>query len=434
MSHEDKRPVQIREVLKKGLLKRLPLTFQPFLNEQLHTWDFLFPFEQQYLSRILTTLGGLDDEHFARLFHGLQEMEARMEVSRWAFSTREQTIENASLLARSPYYHEWRREVQKAFDEIDRQASANRYQASGRSENRLILLMFPDRLPLDRATAWKGWRGIGRELELDLDSVSLTWTFNEILFRGSSESGKRPRPSFVEAFAQKRGHSASDIWIIEAGSHLSGLLPELNASNGTAARATFLSWEKLKALRETFLQQLNAIRKDLSDADAVYSRLRNVDVEQWCPPEVASQPAVREFVRSLFLSGNGAVVFSNSFVEWAGSESLRRARPNVLIARFGTRNKPKLFTSVAIFENQEKASPLPEVEDLPGSALDAQVLAYYIWLSASRYPEYEHALCLCLAEGRSAAYALGPPDCPLWRETRPLTLVRLSAFLHDWLG
>ena len=51
--------------------------------------------------------------------------------------------------------------------------------------------------------------------------------------------------------------------------------------------------------------------------------LHKVDVTPWCPREVVADPALREFVRTLYLSGNGAVIFGNSFVEWAASEALR---------------------------------------------------------------------------------------------------------------
>ena len=117
------------------------------------------------------------------------------------------------------------------------------------------------------------------------------------------------------------------------------------------------------------------MRKDLADADAVFDRLRKVDVSQWCPPEVASDPATREFVRSLYLSGNGAVIFGNSFVQWGASEAFRRARPSLLAAKFGVRAKPKAFTGVAVFDNPDQVNPVPSVDDLSGSAEDAEILA-----------------------------------------------------------
>jgi hypothetical protein len=58
------------------------------------------------------------------------------------------------------------------------------------------------------------------------------------------------------------------------------------------------------------------MRKDLAHAGAVYGHLRKADVTPWCPPEVASVPVIREFLRSLYLSGNGALIFANSTTDF----------------------------------------------------------------------------------------------------------------------
>lgn len=180
---------------------------------------------------------------------------------------------------------------------------------------------------------------------------------------------------------------------------------------------------------------MNTMRKDLADADAVFDRLRKIDVTPWCPDEVAADPAVREFLRSLFLSGNGAVIFGNSFVEWAASEAFRRARPSFLAAKFGMRSKPKPFTGVAVFDNPDQVNPLPGVDDLPGSAVDAQMLALYVWLAASRFEEYRSStVCVCLAESLSQAYVVGPPEFDLYQQTEPIALDRLGGALRDWIA
>jgi hypothetical protein len=198
--------------------------------------------------------------------------------------------------------------------------------------------------------------------------------------------------------------------------------------------ATMLSFERLKALREELTEGIDKIRKDLADADAVLARLKQIDVHKWCPPEIAAQPVVQEFVRTVLLSGNGALLYGSAFVEWAASEGFRRARPSVLVAYYGIRNKPKPFTSVVVFQDPEKASPLPEVEDLAGSALDAQVMAHYTWLAAARYPEYERAACLCLSEGLSRACLVAPDDFPLWKVPQPIRIDRLPSLLASWLA
>jgi hypothetical protein len=434
MKLEEKLPEQVQQVLKQGLLKRLPLGFQPFVNQHLRNWEFLFPFERRYVSRLLVYLGNLQQGEFAALFHNLRELETRMGVSHWsAFSTQEQTIENASLLARSPYYQEWRREVQRVFDQVNQQSPplAGTDEAK---EGRLILLILPAHVPLDPATIWARWQGLGRPFTLDLARPSQGAGFMEALFGGVGEKGGSASSNLRGVFFGARGESVGDLWVLEAGTKVGDLLQSSLAS-GEAPRATVLSFQRLKPLREGFLENLNSMRRDLAEADSVYTRLRKMEISALCPAQIAAQPAAREFLRELLLNGNGGLVFPNSFVEWGSVEALRRARPSMLVAHFGTRNKPKPFTSVAVFENQEKASPHPDIEDLPGSAVDAQMLAYYVWLAATRYPEYYgRTVCLCLAEDLPTALVIAPPECPLLKEKEPLRLEKISTLLSAWLA
>jgi hypothetical protein len=196
-----------------------------------------------------------------------------------------------------------------------------------------------------------------------------------------------------------------------------------------------LSYERLDSCRQNFAREMNTMRKDLADADAVFDRLRKVDVSPWCPPEVAADSAVREFVRSLYLSGNGAVIFGNSFVEWAASEAFRRARPTLLAARFGLRTKPKPFTGVAVFENPDQVNPLPAVDDFEGSAIDAQMLALYVWLAATRYEEYQRStICVCIAESLAQAYVVAPPEFTMEPASATIALDRLQHALQNWIA
>jgi hypothetical protein len=180
---------------------------------------------------------------------------------------------------------------------------------------------------------------------------------------------------------------------------------------------------------------MNTMHKDLADADSIFDRLRKVEVTPWCPPEVVGDASIREFLRSLYLTGNGAVIFGNSFVEWAASEAFRRARPSFMAAQFGVRSKPKPFTGVAVFENPDQVNPLPAVDDMPGSAVDAQILALYVWLAAIRYEEYQSStVCVCIAENISQAYVVAPPEIALFKETEPVSVERLSQALHAWIA
>jgi hypothetical protein len=426
----DELPEKLQQALNKGLLKRLPITFQPVTRQQLREWDVLFPYERQSIMRLLLYLADLDEQQFAELFREVVQLEEKMDVRSWQFSTEEQTILNASQLARSRYYQDWRKAVQKVFDAAEQHGESEK--SADAAGNRLILMILPQVLPLERAKVWEKWQGIGRPVRLDLAMSRETQGAAEaLLSAGKAGDGGR----LLEVMSHRPNASAADTWVLDAGTSLVDCALRQTPSGSSAPTAMLLSNERLNKLRQNFSREVNTMRKDLADADAVFDRLRKADVTSWCPPEVASVPVIREFLRSLYLSGNGALIFSNSFVEWSASEAFRRARPSFVMAQFGVRSKPKPFTSVAVFENPDEVNPLPAVDDLPGSALDAQMLALYVWLAASRYDEYlRNTVCLCIAESLSEAYVVAPPEFALWHETEPVTLDRLRSTLIHWLA
>ena len=115
--------------------------------------------------------------------------------------------------------------------------------------------------------------------------------------------------------------------------------------------------------------------------------------------------------------------------------TFRRARPTFLAAKFGIRSKPKPFTGVAVFDNPDQINPLPAADDLPGSAVDAQILALYVWLAASRFEEYHSStVCVCLAESLSQAYVVAPPEFNLPQEAEQVPVDRLRDALQAWIA
>ena len=422
-------PEKLQEALRHGVLNRLPLTIVPFVNQQLRDWDFLFPNEKRSTERLILYLDSRSPAESASLFRDLIRLEDQMGVRQWQFSTKEQTIQNSSELARSPRFQEWRKAVQAVFDAADRYEM----QAAGlpsRSRNRAIVLDVPASLPMEDTGAWRHWHGAGKRVKLQtaaspskdsgLDGVTAG------LFATAAKAGKPPDSSAED--------SSADLWVIDGASSLVDACLAA-APSPAPAHAILLSYTRLNAYRESFSREMNSMRKDLSDADSVYDHLRKVDVTPWCPAEIATNPAVKEFVRAVYLSGNGAVIFGNSFVEWAASEALRRARPRFLAARFSVRSKPKPFTGVAVFENPDKVNPLPAVDDNPGSAVDAEILAPYIWLSAIRYEEYRQStVCVCVAGSIAEAYVVAPPEFVLPDPTEPIPIEALADALQSWMA
>jgi len=434
MPVEERKTGNLQDALSKGLLKRLPLTFLPFVNQQLNQWEYLFPNERQSVERLLLYVAGLSTEQSFELFHDVVELEEKMGVRQWQFSTTEQTILNSSELARSPYFQDWRRAVQTVFDAADEHALKTK-PAAVKPRNRLILLGIPQPLALDAASVWRRWQGIGRPVKLDLGLSTEHSGALEILLTGTPNPVGGRSGGLLDAARGRPEASRADVWVVDAGRSLIDTVLGREASGATVSEAILLSYGRLDLYRQSFSHEMNTMRKDLADADAVFDRLRKVEVTPWCPSEVAGDPAVREFLRSLYLTGNGAVIFGNSFVEWGASEAFRRARPSFMAAQFGVRSKPKPFTGVAVFDNPDQVNPLPAVDDLPGSAADAQMLALYVWLAATRYEEYQRStVCVCIAESLSQAYVVAPPEFPLWLATEPVSLDRLGCVLRNWIA
>ncbi len=431
---DENRPEKLQEALSEGLLKRLPLTFLPFVNQQLEEWEYLFPNERQSTERLLLYVAGLSPGQSTRLFRNVVDLEEKMGVRDWQFSTTKQTIQNSSQLARSPYFQAWREAVQAVFDEAD--AHALKTTAAGnKPKNRLVLLNIPQHLPVDAASIWGRWQGAGRAVQLDLGLVNERTSAMDMLLTGIPNAVGLRSGGLLDAVRNRAAASPADTWVVDAGSSLIDAVLSRETHTSKATGAILLSYGRLDLYRQNFSHEMNTMQKDLADADAVFDRLRKADVTPWCPAEVAADPAVREFLRSLYLTGNGAVIFGNSFVEWAASEAIRRARPSFLAAQFGVRSKPKPFTGVAVFDNPDQVNPMPAVDDLPGSAMDAQMLALYVWLAARRYDEYQRStVCVCVAESLSQAYVVAPPEFTLLQETQPVPLDRLGHALRLWLA
>ena len=334
MIETGKKPENLQAALDSGVVKRLPLTFLPFVNQQLREWDHLFPNERQSVERLLVYVQSLSPEQSAELFRNVVDLEEKMGVRRWQFSTSEQTIQNSSLLASSSYFQEWRRAVQAVFDAAD----AHALEKSGgerKPANRLVLLDIPLPLHVDAENAWRRWNGVGKPLKLDLAVPDPSQSPFEFLLAGDAGSPHGASAGLLEAARNRAGQVTADTWVVDGAKSIPDSILVCASSPGVAT-PVILNYGRLDPLRQDFSHEMNTMRKDLADADAVLDRLRKVDVASKCPPEVAADAAIREFVRALYLSGNGAVIFSNSFVEWAASEAFRRARPSVPIRR---RNK-----------------------------------------------------------------------------------------------
>ena len=116
----------------------------------------------------------------------------------------------------------------------------------------------------------------------------------------------------------------------------------------------------------------------------------------------------------MLLNGNGTLLINNMFVEWASLQAIRRARPSVLLASFGIRNKVKPFSSLLIYSDREETNPIPTRADMLGSYFDLQVLYQYIWQECEKYAEFRrYTAYLFIGTGMDGLVAIAPPDFPI---------------------
>jgi hypothetical protein len=397
-------------------IARLPLTLRPALNQQLAQWDTLFPFERSRFHSFIKGTQSFSPNDLTALTASLRSIELKMGVDRWQFSAAGDTVGNATELARSEYYADWRREVQRVYEAVD--AKSKELVSEETARRRLILLLLPKSLPIDRREAWRNWNGECQEIDLSSDAQELY----DLLLR--PQPGQKSIPDLL---ARQGSSDPADMWLIDADSGLDSTLSAVPS-------ASTLNYADLKLFRDKFLAGLNTIPKDIPEADKTMAGLRQADWSSWCPPGLVRQHNLRSFVVEVFLSGNGALVFPNAFVEWSASEALRRARPRVVIARFGMRKKPRPFTSIAVFENQEMVSTVPDTDDPENSAIDAAILAHYVWLSALRYLDHEETLCLCISEHLNTALVVSPSRGILENRARPYSAREIYGSICSWLS
>lgn len=360
----------------KAILPKLPRTFGPALAGQVRGWDLLFPAEQRRIRAQLDYIGDLPRDRARSLFEPVAHIESKMNLRGFDPTSIEQT----GILARSPLYPQWRVAVERAFGEIDDGVEAA---GSLLHVRHLVICELPAGLSYEDSELWKAIASKGRWVTLEKPFYELRGPLVTALH-------KRPLRDGLEAIESN--------WVV-------------NASTAPPPEAgVFLDWEQLAPLRREFTQRLNTIRRDLKDVDQTNEELRNSNINRFVPSSVAENPRVREFIRNVLLSGNGALIFPSSFVQWTASEALRRAQPQVLYASFGLRARLKPFSSLVLFEDQTRANPTPEENDFAGSLLDAQMLAEYVYLSAVRLLPRSAAsvLAILTAAPLRKALVLGP--------------------------
>ncbi len=414
----------MRRLLDGGLFDRLPATFAVYSLDRIKDWKSLFPAERDYFERLFGLLDRSRAASVARLFGPLREVERKMDVGSGIWASRNFTLEHVDFLQRNPHLAEWREAVAAVFAEIDPLLDE---EVARSGHPRLVAVLSPPELPVGPDRMWTRIRDQGLLVPLRVGPDDALTDYLPLLLTG------RPRlqgaPALFDLHAQQRGRSPFDTWVVEAEDPALRLAQTFDGWVG-------VSYQRLESLRRTLMKEVN----ELVTADRIPGPRQLGERLQRMNPgalrrAAGRDPVMQDFLQSVLLNGNGTLLINNTFVEWTTLQAIRRARPSVVVASFGIRNKVKPFSSLLIYSDQEEASPVPTQADMLGSYVDLEVFYQYIWQECSKYVEYRlNTAYLFAGIGMDALFLIAPPDFPLTAREGPQRLEDVFHACADWLG
>jgi hypothetical protein len=385
----------LQKLIDTGLFDRIPATFSTFFFEQIKDWNTLFPAERAYFERLFTLLDKLPDEEFEELFSPLRTLEAKMGVNEKNWPRRSFKLDQVDFLNRNARYAEWRAEIAKIFSRIDPVLDED---TSRRGRPRLAIVLSPGELPVGPDRLWTRLTGRRVALETPLEAAAHI----------------APLLSMGEV-------APYDRWLIQASSAIEAAGPIVK-----------LDYEELASYRQRLMDDVRQVvdKEQIRGPRELGARLRKMKLHA-NEGSIASDAILAEFARAVLLAGNGTLLINNTFVEWATVQAVRRARPSITVSAFGIRNKVKPFSSLLIYSDQDKTTPIPTQVDTLGTYVDLEVFYQYIWQEFEKYAEYRrNTVYIFAAEAMDEVLIIAPSDFTLPSRIAP---EKLTAAAREWM-
>jgi len=354
-----------------SLLRQLPLGFVPLLLRELIAYDWKFPAERAEIDAQLKFLGSLSGEQLSRIVAPFQDLRLAPELERldWAaapgqFSERLTT-------------HLWTTHQIDAFtaasvDYIQKAHAA--FPSAPPPAPRLGIVVIGQGVTENRYPLFRRLRSHG------------VW-FRQVQPDGGWPVLRDALASRAAANPLPYGH-----WYIDGGT------PEAAPPPGAAC----VSWGALAPLRAALLERIRKAIDSGVGAEALRTMLAEIGPRDLSFPGADADEVLGRFALSLLTEGSGTQLFSTTFVQWAAREALRRALPLTLLVRYAPRVRE--LTLGELVSDTRLKPPL----DPQGSLIDADLGAYYTWLSQQRLSGAEQARFLVWFEDHGEALAIAP--------------------------
>ena len=356
------------------LLQRLPLVFAAILLSEIINYDWRFPAEQSDIDRQLLFLTGLTDAEFQKTFSNFAALSLSDELQQQRFATAPtEFIEKFTAFLWSAHQMDRFREAARLYQQAFLQAQPEPEPAIPR----LCLVV------------------IGKEA-----SPGAVRLFQKLKPQGTYFTQVNPTDGLdsllTAVTARTRNHPEPYAhWYVDGGtSHPTSNTPNL---------AT-ISYAGLGPLRSALLKKVDTVRTsgDVVGPESLRSLLVTLQPEQLAPEGTSHDPILRHFELSLLTEGSGTQIFSTTFVQWAGREILRRARPLTLILRYAPRQQDRPMNEML------RADAGKLQQDPAGSLIDADMGAYYTWINLMRLTGAAQSIFIVWFEDQREALAISP--------------------------
>lgn len=411
----------LQSLIDKGLFDRLPVTFATFFFDQIKDWDLLFPAEKGYYERLFSLIDRSNPADVTNLFAPILQAEQEMGVTAKVWPKRTFTLEQVDLLNRSPHYPQWRKAVAAVFARIDPVLDA---EVARQGRARLVIVLSPADLPVGPDRMWTRIAKHGKRIPIEVPADSEEYL--PLLLTG--EKRVKAAKTLLDLCSLARAGEPYSAWSVESGEAVSRLCRE-------PAVVPF-SYSRLQAYRARLMTEVQQVvdTEQIRGPRQLGARLKQMKIRT-DEGSIGRDPVLSEFARAVLLSGNGTLLLNNTFVEWATMQAVRRARPTMAVISFGIRSKVKPFSSMLIYTDQEKATPIPTQADVLGSYVDLEIFYQYVWQEFGKYAEYRgNTAYLFVGEGLDEMLVMGPPDFPLLDSKEPITLSSVFNRTKEWLS
>ena len=236
----------------------------------------------------------------------------------------------------------------------------------------------------------------------------------------------KPEDGLAVLLAEGERRAGAPLAHTGAGSAGDARLLHWYIDGGAAPRAaalTQVSYAQLEPARAMLLDRIQrAIGSGAMGPEELRSLLARMKPSDVGLSDIGSDAVLHHFQLSLLTEGAGTQIFATTFVQWAARECARRAQPETLIVRYAPRQQAQTM-------NLMLSGAKAVGTDLPGSLVDADMGAFYTWLSLRRLTGADTLRFVVWFEGHREAMVIGPDVAQGTSSDSPLDLQQVLKLL-----